>query len=182
MIVLIEGLDKTGKSTDAKALAALADETGEFDQPARVLHFGVPKTNPYQDYREALRDADAYDGPTIIDRLHWSEEAYGQMFRRDDAKTLSPARIDALDQLLFAFGGVVLLKTRDPREIAAALDEDDSFSMDAGQVSLLQSCFHGRARRTINHVRIIPFPESGATPSLVERASEYRRNMKGSLL
>ncbi len=70
MLILLEGADGTGKTSLASALCA---QYG-FD----YLHFGVPDKHPMDYWFETLVNIKK---PTVIDRLHLSEDAYGPVFR-----------------------------------------------------------------------------------------------------
>lgn len=118
-ILVLEGLDKCGKSTTAGELATKLLAFG----PVQLLHFGKPDGDQFREYLEALRQADAFDGSTIIDRLHWSEEAYGRTYR--PKQVLETESIDALDEVLRNMGGVVIWKQRELAEVGRALDADD---------------------------------------------------------
>ncbi len=97
MLVLIEGADGTGKTM-------LAQELGErygFD----YLKFVVPDEHPMDYwYRNGLADITK---PTVIDRLHLSEEAYGPVFR--DGSALSPLDFWAMEGFLWARRTVLIM-------------------------------------------------------------------------
>ncbi|KKL13373.1 hypothetical protein LCGC14_2526420, partial [marine sediment metagenome] len=70
MLVLLEGADGVGKSTLAKELC------GEYGYD--YLHFLIPDEHPV-DYW--FKELVKIKRPTVIDRLHLSEDAYGPIFR-----------------------------------------------------------------------------------------------------
>lgn len=119
-IVLLEGLDKCGKTTEARQLAGFLSTFG----PVNLVHFEKPTHDPFVDYMSALVEAHRFEGSTVIDRMHWSEDAYGQVYRPTTAH-LGPESIDALDEALRKVGGVVVWKTRPVALIAAWLDDSD---------------------------------------------------------
>lgn len=120
-IVLLEGLDKCGKSTAAGEIATRLLEFG----PVNLIHFGKPEgEDQFREYLDALLAADWFQGSTIIDRLHWSEEAYGSVYR-PDTRLLSTGAINALDEVLYRIGGVVVWKTRPSSEVFVAMDAHD---------------------------------------------------------
>lgn len=152
IIVLLEGLDKTGKSTEAERLARLPDLG-----PVVVHHFGVPTENPFEEYVTALQRAEAFDGSTIIDRLHWSDEAYGQVYRQGSPNLLNPKQLEALDFLMYMIGGAVVLKTRPVIEIVQAMDKDDYGVANLDKVRLLKQIFLRRYAETPCVKMIVPF-------------------------
>lgn len=70
MLIVIEGPDKTGKTTLAKAIA---QQLGY-----EYKHFSAPKGSPADEYIDFLL---ALKRPTVCDRFHLSELVYGPMFR-----------------------------------------------------------------------------------------------------
>lgn len=71
MLIIIEGPDRTGKTTLAKHL----QETFCLD----YIHCSKPKTdNPYLEYLELI---DSIKKPTVIDRVYFSEFVYGNLWR-----------------------------------------------------------------------------------------------------
>lgn len=137
-IILLEGCDKVGKTTEAERLASILQ--------ANVVHFGVPTENPFEAYRAALIEADNSDQATIIDRLHWSNIAYQTVYRDDpdNPRRMSNEQADELDTLLANIGGVVVLKTRPIDDIAAAMDDEDYGDADPKKIGQLQNIFIGR--------------------------------------
>ncbi len=90
MLVLLEGADGVGKTTLAHDICAKYG----YD----YLKFVVPDEHP-MDYwfRNGLANITK---PTVIDRLHLSEEAYGPVFR--DGSALSPLDFWAMEGFLWA--------------------------------------------------------------------------------
>lgn len=70
MLIVIEGPDKTGKTTLAKAIA---DKWG-----FKYKHFSAPKGSPADEYIDFLLNLKE---PTVCDRFHLGELVYGPMFR-----------------------------------------------------------------------------------------------------
>ena len=98
MIIVLEGADGTGKTTLARAIVKC---TG-----ARYVHNSVPKpANRPLDYwmGNILPD----DRPIVIDRLHWSEDVYGALFR--DGSALTDLDRRWLEDWLTLRGAVIVL-------------------------------------------------------------------------
>lgn len=70
MLIVIEGPDKTGKTTLAKAIA---EQLGY-----EYKHFSAPKGSPADEYIDFLLKLKR---PTVCDRFHLGELVYGPMFR-----------------------------------------------------------------------------------------------------
>lgn len=70
MLIVIEGPDKTGKTTLAKAI--------ERELGYEYKHFSAPKGSPADEYIDFLL---ALKRPTVCDRFHLGELVYGPMFR-----------------------------------------------------------------------------------------------------
>lgn len=70
MLIVIEGPDKTGKTTLAKAIA---EQLGY-----EYVHFSAPKGSPADEYIDFLLKLKR---PTVCDRFHLGELVYGPMFR-----------------------------------------------------------------------------------------------------
>ena len=70
--VLLEGPDGGGKSCLAETFL---EEPG-----SHLVHMSIPDKRPYDYWWERLEAAPT-DGTLVIDRLHWSEDVYGPLFR-----------------------------------------------------------------------------------------------------
>lgn len=73
MIFILEGPDGSGKTTLARTLM-------QRFNIKRYVHMGVPEPvdRPFDYWMKRLLP---HAGPVVIDRLHWSEDIYGQLFR-----------------------------------------------------------------------------------------------------
>jgi hypothetical protein len=175
-IIVVEGLDKTGKSTTVGELATKLLEYG----PVKCLHFGkpLPGEDVFRIYLETIRAADQFDGSTIIDRFSWSEEAYGRTYRKNH--TLSGDAIDALDTVLRQAGGVVILKYRQPAEIFQQLDANDHSTKGYGAKVLLEdliaidTIFDRRLTEQRVRAHRVPFTLA-VPPAVIDRAIALRQ-------
>jgi hypothetical protein len=190
-IILLEGVDKTGKSTEANRLARHL----ETDGPVRVVHFGVPETNPYQTYRRALLEADRFDGSTVLDRLHWSNQVYQAEYRSPQVERewfgagLSPLmrpnpvwmgedEYEALELLAHSVGVYVVLRTRKPADAVRAMDPGDYGEANVARVTRMQDDFLHRFRVSNLHKEVISYPAPVGAHSIA--AAEYARGLQVS--
>ncbi len=125
-IIILEGVDKTGKSTLAMELAQTLVNNG---YPTRVTAFGVPTPgkDPFVEYLDLVYSSMFHAHGTIVDRMHWSELAYASVFRpgNRDEQYIRKAKVRAIDTLLGMAGATVIHCVRPNQEAAAAIDDVD---------------------------------------------------------
>ena len=81
MIIVIEGVDCTGKSTLANEIAELTRADGD---DVAIIHMGQPKQDPMIEYEFSLHGYKPASGKTIIcDRWHLGADVYGPLKRFD---------------------------------------------------------------------------------------------------
>lgn len=95
-IIIIEGVDKTGKSTLAKKVS---EETGY-----PVVHLGVPPDKGY--YRKLRRLINKGKEGVIFDRFHWGDVAYHGITR--EKRALTPEEFTKIEGRLDELGAVVI--------------------------------------------------------------------------
>jgi hypothetical protein len=117
MICLIEGCDKTGKTTMAR----------EFERRGYVYrHFSAPKGSPWQEYSQFLAGGDLATvlkrgGRVVLDRFHLGEPVYAKLYGRKS--DLSAKRVKALDARLLRLGTVLVHATGPFQMVLNRLDE-----------------------------------------------------------
>lgn len=110
-LIIIEGLDRTGKSTLAKLLA----------DPDEPLHFSKPERHPLDEYLEPIARW-LPDETLIIDRYHLGETVWPTIFNRP---TVYDVPMHAYVELaLKARGALLVLTTRDMDDLKAHLVRD----------------------------------------------------------
>lgn len=119
MLVIIEGADKTGKSTLAHAIEK------RFGYSYR--HFGAPGPDPGREYAEFLA---SLKEPTVCDRFYIGEQVYGPLLR---GKAIITNLQKAVIERYCRFRGAVLIWACTPLEIVQerlVRDGDDLISLE----------------------------------------------------
>lgn len=73
MIIILEGVSKTGKTTLSNFLV----KKYKFN----YKKFSQPKGDPYVQYMKALKEVEKKGGHWIFDRFHWGEHVWGPLYR-----------------------------------------------------------------------------------------------------
>jgi thymidylate kinase len=95
VLIIIEGADKTGKTTLAKRLC----ERLKYD----YAHFGAPGKNPAQEYANFLQ---TIERPVVCDRFLYGEQVYGPLLR---GKTLiTELQLKTLERLSRSKGAILI--------------------------------------------------------------------------
>ncbi len=95
MLIIIEGADKTGKTTLAKEI------TERYGY--RYHHFGPPGPNPAEEYAEFLINLKE---PVVCDRFFYGEMVYGPLLR---GKSLMTTRqINMIEQMCLAHNAYLI--------------------------------------------------------------------------
>ena len=87
MFIILEGIDKTGKTSLANHLSK------KFDLP--IIKFSKPKGDPYEEYLNFLL---THKKPAILDRFYLGEEVYGPVKRGKSG--LKPWQLRTLENLV----------------------------------------------------------------------------------
>lgn len=115
MLIMLEGLDRTGKTTLANAIAKRLG--------APVIHKSAPTGDWFIEYVAPL--AGYQPGlDLVLDRWHWGEMVWPTVFGRDVSMPLSGFRY--VDAMMTKLGGVAVLGTGDLDAVwqdAVAADE-----------------------------------------------------------
>lgn len=117
MLVAIEGVDRTGKST-------LASELQDAWQ-AEVIHAGRPEYGSLFEYEDTIAAYDPLEGDhVILDRWHVGEYVWPEIFKRPTDMT-DPAIRRHVEMFMCSRGCVVIYATRDYDELREDLVAND---------------------------------------------------------
>jgi hypothetical protein len=112
-MLILEGLDRTGKSTMAKHLRTVLKGWG-YRQHTK------PPLPPFEYFSTLV----AFARPQVlVDRLHWSEQAYANTYR--DGPDLEPWRWRFLELALMAQQARILLMMDDPERIISRWSKNE---------------------------------------------------------
>ena len=142
MIILLDGLNCTGKSTLATAFSE------RLQIP--VVKFNVPGPDPYTEFSERLQAAVADVRHFIVDRLHLSNYAYNGWL---GGGVLNPVEWAKIDQLISEQTAVLYWMVDTPHAIEQRLMErqgrnDGAERLDRGWLATIHDRFEEAYRRS----------------------------------
>lgn len=178
MIILVEGLDRTGKSTLAQALAT--------DLNLTYLRFGVPPEGDLLcHFRDEIEERRKLGRGVVVDRMHLSNYAYnGEL----GGPVLTAAEWSVMDAYVARRRGYLLLMTDTPFNIETRLrQEGDSEASgltreDIGRiarrfnVAFNASSIPNKGTYCLPHLIV---PATGDRTAYYERIIEQLKSRKG---
>ena len=165
MLIIVEGCDGVGKSTFVRSLVDTISE------PVDVLHRGVPKRHPLQEYERDIEVYRSGEGRHIIcDRWHWGELIYGPMFRGESK--LGLAGWYHIELFLKARGALTVHLTHDADTALGRVMArgDDYVPADKRTISRLLQEYAGRSFSTLTETRTVTDPGDTEVLSAVLQA------------
>ena len=119
MLIIIEGPDKSGKTTLAKEIASYF----KYD----YAHFGPPGKDPSREYAEFLINLKR---PTVCDRFYYGELVYGPLLR--GKSVITPLEKATIERLARLRGAILIKATTDLSVIEKRYDAmgDDMITRD----------------------------------------------------
>lgn len=118
MIVILEGIDKTGKSTLARKLVKELD--------GYYVKFSQPNGDPYQEYMGFLRSAKKHVN-YVLDRFCYGELVYGPMYRNESGITVD--QLNFIELLMMQFNPIVVYCETSKETISRNFqDQDEEFT------------------------------------------------------
>ena len=117
VLIIIEGVDRTGKTSLAKRIK---DKVGSY---GTVVHAGPPTKHPLEEYETALDGWTPYGIPLILDRWHIGEYVWPKIFGRESQFNTAVHR--HVEMFMMSRGAFVVYAERDPAKIKVDLVEHD---------------------------------------------------------
>lgn len=150
MLIIVEGLDATGKSTFVDVLYRLLRRDKGGRRPPIVLKTGPPERPdacPFQEYEARLYEHLDRQDDVICDRWHVGELAYGPVLRGHSR--LDPAGLLHVELFLRRAGAVVVYLHQPIHELERRLETRGDDLISSYQLSTLKSYYHGWLECTI---------------------------------
>lgn len=122
MIIAVEGCDGVGKTTFVNSLKSFLDNQ-DSGRAVRVIHAGVPTKPPLEEYEldPSVRHYDPNGEHLILDRWHWGELVYGELYRGETKLGLQG--LAHVDKYLDSKGAVMIHLDLDEEEVLRRLGE-----------------------------------------------------------
>lgn len=111
-IIILEGCDKTGKTTLAKEICR---QLGY-----KYVKVSNPKGDPYQEYKKLIKEVKE---PTLFDRLHIGEPVYGPVMRK--VNLLPKDKFNHIEDLLLQHDAKIVYTHNTHDFIEKKFDEDN---------------------------------------------------------
>lgn len=148
MLVVLEGVDGSGKSSLADAIAReIQDRTGE---PVEQHHHGPLERDPVDEYVFDIQDYFPGSGRhLVIDRLHWGELVYGPIYR--DKSAVSEAQFRWIELWLQSRGAAIFHVTQPLEVIQRRLAARGEDFLRPEHVKHVLSGFAAVAKKAITH-------------------------------
>lgn len=139
-LVVIEGIDRTGKSTLTKQLAEAIDI-----HPNDIEHFSKPELPPIEEYTQPLIQWD-WQREAIFDRYHIGERVWPAAFERET--TYTQVQHDYVEMLLKSRGAVMVHTQRNLNDVMEALVKHNE-PLDPSKVDQVAADFRIEMERSI---------------------------------
>lgn len=167
MLIALEGLDKTGKSTLARKLSA------ELKIP--IIKFSKPKGDPYTEYMQFLLK---HKGDAILDRFYLGELAYGPVYRRKAG--LTKQQVINIERLFRARNGVHIYCSDETNNIAKRFEEDGEDFARVEDIDRLKTLFTiALEESTVYYLRHVMKSSLDLTkPKEFKRVTKFLRHLK----
>lgn len=133
-MIILEGLDKTGKTTLANKLKEIG---------YNVVKCNVPE-NAFNEYMTKALEA---DDMTVFDRFHWGETAYG-LIKRGKC-SLTDKEFKTIEQLLFEKNAIVIYCQASKDFISKKFDEENETFTKKEEIDELKSLFDETRKKSI---------------------------------
>lgn len=166
MLIIIEGVDGTGKSTLAEQLL---EELGD----ATLIHRGPPEAHPLIEYEQYLDDYDPRAGRHIIcDRWHWGERIYGPLYR--GKSDLDDAMFTHVEMYLRSRGALLVHLVHGNATLARRLHEKGEDFLKPEDLRHVSTAYHRIERETLLPVMKFTDPWSSDRHRIERRAYQLQ--------
>lgn len=125
-IIIIEGCDKTGKSTLADKIAK---HTGY-----KLVHLGVPKDKQHFEYLNGLLD-EHKDTGVVFDRFHWGDPVYAGI--TNDGQVLNQNQFSRIESRLVSLGAIIIYCYDNEQFIAERFASDKEELIDPEYIPII---------------------------------------------
>lgn len=159
MIIAVEGCDGVGKTTFVNMLKEVIEEqeSRTDHRPVRVIHASQPVKPALEEYELDIRDYDPSGEHLILDRWHWGELVYGELYR--GKSQLEAQGLIHVDKFLDSRGAVMIHMDLDEEETLRRLRSRGEDYLKEEHVSLVLDLFRHVAAMSVmteKHVLINP--------------------------
>lgn len=174
MLIILEGLDKTGKSTLAEAIAARIG--------ADIRHRGAPKAHPLIEYEREIETYLPGAGEHVVyDRYHWGETVWPTIYSRRSEYTSE--MFVHTELLLRSRGAFMVLATSRAESIVERLEADRDPYPPPNRVKPALSLFADTYRRSVLPSMVYDFERMDmdlVVDEIVRRARLFEEAVLGS--
>lgn len=170
MLILLEGCDKSGKSTLARKLV---DEFG-----AEYVKFSQPKRLPYEEYAEFLAAA-IPSKLYVLDRFMHGELVYGPIYRGKSG--LDIVQLMALEKTASSVHGAAVIYCRVPSsQVKKKFIEDNEEFTQAKDIGRIIHAYDCVFEQTILKVFKYDYTVDGDAAKLLEDLRTFMLQSKGA--
>lgn len=143
-LVVLEGVDKTGKTTIAKLLQELFGFI--------IIKHSAPLKGEdvWQSYNATLDKLDLTTHSYVLDRFNWGELVYGPIYRGKSQLTANQCL--KLEHRLNELGGVVVHCKANHKDLAKRFKTDGETFAKSKDIKLLLAAYEQRKLKSINCV------------------------------
>ena len=117
-MIILEGPDRCGKTSVSAALLSM-------DASLLYHHFTKPPQDPFEYFARFFTTTRPN---VVVDRCHWSEPAYGRVYR--DGSKLSDTQFIQLDMMLLASHAQIIYMYDEPSQIRSRWSSKEMFPSD----------------------------------------------------
>ena len=141
MLFIVEGCDKSGKTTLSKKLVA------QFN--AEYIKFSQPKKPPYEEYKDFIKSVDPNKN-YVLDRYAYGELVYGPIYRGKSG--LTEAQLHYLELLLLPYYPIVVYCRTNVKQVKANFIKDKEEFTRLSDINKIHTAFDRVFSNTVTPV------------------------------